>query len=176
MRLHIIGVPSAGKTTLAAGIADALHLPHHDLDAVAFTDERWTMRSLPQRRAMIDEIVRQPGSVTEGGFLGWTQPLLDAADRIIWLDPPLHVLLWRHLRRHARHPHRLPSLLAFQWRSYRQPAGAGPATDDPNQTRAGIDAALRPYEEKVIRLKRAPSVRRAIESLRLSGTARGDDR
>ena len=172
MKVHIIGIPSAGKTTLAAGLAEALGVPHHDLDGVAYVDDRWTMRPSLERRAIVDGILAERAFVTDGGFLGWTEPLFAAADRIIWLDPPLRVLTWRHIRRHGVHPHRLPSLLAFQWRSYRRPAGAGPAHDDPRQTRAGIEAALRPWAAKVLRLVRSPSVAETVDELRARRGAR----
>lgn len=66
-----------------------LMVPHYDLDGVAFVDEHWTMRTPVERDAMILEILEEPSFVTEGGFIGWTEPLFAAADHILWLDPPL---------------------------------------------------------------------------------------
>src|SRR5205823_9251445 len=43
-----------------------------------------------------------PAWVTEGTMLGWSDPLLRAADRIVWLDIPWRVALWRMLLRHVR--------------------------------------------------------------------------
>ena len=154
MRLHIIGIPSSGKTTLARNTARLLGVTHHDLDPLAFVDERWTLRPTPERDAMLARILEEPSFVTEGGFLGWTEALLAAADHIVWLDPPLSILVWRHLRRHWRHPWWLPSLLRFQVLMYLRPAGAGPAKDDPDQTRSGIERALRPWASKVLRVNR----------------------
>jgi hypothetical protein len=151
LRLHIIGIPSSGKTTLATSMSRLLGVPHHDLDSLAFVDERWTLRPTPERDAMVARILEEPSFVTEGGFLGWTDGLLAAADHIVWLDPPLSILVWRHLRRHWRHPWWLPSLLRFQIRMHMRPAGAGPAKDNPDQTRAGIESALRPWAYKVLR-------------------------
>jgi hypothetical protein len=168
VRLHIIGIPSSGKTTLAAGIADRLGVPHHDLDALAFVDDRWTLRPDEDRDAMLADILQEPDFVTEGGFLGWTEELFSAADHIVWLDPPLLTLMWRHVRRHGRHPLRLPSLLVFQVRSYVRPVGAGPAKDDPDQTRAGIEWALRPWADKTYRVTRAVSADDVVERLALS--------
>jgi adenylate kinase family enzyme len=34
MKLHIIGIPGAGKTTLAEGISRLLSVAHHDLDTL----------------------------------------------------------------------------------------------------------------------------------------------
>ena len=138
VKLHIVGIPSAGKTTLGRDLAALLDIAFHPLDEVAFVDERWTLRPVAARDAMIRAIVNEPDFVTEGGFLDWTEDLFAVADRIIWLDPPLRTLMWRHVRRHGRQPTSLPSLLWFQIRMYLAPAGAGPFASDPNQTRAGI--------------------------------------
>jgi adenylate kinase family enzyme len=56
VRLHIIGIPSSGKTTLATGVANRLGVPHHDLDALAFVDDRRTLRPSADR----DASTRQP--------------------------------------------------------------------------------------------------------------------
>jgi uridine kinase len=158
VKIHIIGIQSAGKSTLAEGLSQQLGAPHHPLDHLAFVDEHWTLRSKAERDGMLAEILQEPNFITEGGFLGWTDDLLSAVDLVIWLDPPLRVLVWRHVRRFARHPWWIPSLLRFQILSYRRPAGSGPAKDNPNQTRAGLMAELKPWRSKVLRLQRGVRV------------------
>jgi hypothetical protein len=150
----MIGVPSAGKTTLATELAQRLDVPVYALDQLAFVDDRWTLRAESERDEMLARILEEPGFVTEGGFLGWTDPLLAAADVVLWLDPPLRTLVWRHIRRFRRHPVWLPGLLRFQIESYIRPEGAGPAKDNPNQTRAGYARALQPWRNKVFRVRR----------------------
>ncbi len=168
MRLHIIGIPSSGKTTLAESLSILLGVAHHDLDPLAFVDERWTLRPAPERDAMVARILAETDFVTEGGFLGWTEPLLAAAEHIVWLDPPLRILVWRHLRRHWRNFWRLPSLLRFQVLMYLRPAAAGPAKEDPDQTRAGIESSLRPWAHKVLRVTRPISATDVVRQLGLS--------
>jgi hypothetical protein len=155
MKVHIIGLPSSGKTTLAKSLSSRLGVPHHDLDALVFVDERWTLRPIPDREELVARILASPGFVTEGGFLGWTAGFFAAADHIVWLDPPLRILIWRHVRRHGRlfHPGWLIARLRFQILSYIRPEGGGPAESDPHQTRSGIDAALRPWADKVVRVR-----------------------
>lgn len=87
MKVHIIGLPSSGKTTLATGLSSRLGVPHHDLDAVAFVDERWTLRPIADRDQLVAQILASPGFVSEGGFVGWVTPLLAAADRIVCSIP-----------------------------------------------------------------------------------------
>ena len=169
MRLHLIGIPSAGKTTLGEGVARLLDVPFHALDGLAFVDERWTLRPAEERAAMVAAILAEPSFVTEGGFLGWTDPLLEAADHIVWLDPPLRTLVWRHVLRHGRHPTWLPSLLRFQVRMYVRPAGSGPLASDPDQTRPGIAVALRPWRHKVFRVTGGVTPAELVASLRTVG-------
>ena len=83
MKVHIIGLPSAGKTTLADILAAHLGVPTHHLDAAAFVDDRWTPRPLEEREAMVAGFLRESDRVTEGGFLEWTTPLFAEADHII---------------------------------------------------------------------------------------------
>jgi adenylate kinase family enzyme len=97
-----VGAPSAGKSTIATRRAERLDCPCYDLESIAFVDERWTLRPIAERLTAIEQIVRQPAWVTKGGHLGWTEPLLGAADAIVWFDPPLHVLLQRHWVRHRQ--------------------------------------------------------------------------
>lgn len=164
MRLHIIGIPSAGKTTLAKSVSRLLGVPHHDLDPLAFVDDRWTLRAIPERDAMLGRILEEPSFVTEGAFLEWTEPLFAAADHIIWLDPPLRVLVWRHVRRHWSNPRLLPSLLRFQVLMYLGPAGDGPARSDPRQTREGIEIALRPCTREGIEIALRPWAQKVVRT------------
>jgi adenylate kinase family enzyme len=165
VRLHIIGLPSAGKTTLGEDLSMLLTVPHHDLDGVAFVDEQWTMRPAAEREAMILEILAEPSFVTEGGFIGWTEPLFAAADHILWLDPPLRTLISRHVSRHGDHPWRLVDHLRFQMLMYVRRPGAGPAKFDRDLTRRGIELALQPWASKVFRLRRGVAAAHVVESL-----------
>ena len=166
VKIHVIGIPSAGKTTLARALSERLGSPQYALDGLAFVDERWTLRRVSERDAMLAELTKEPSFITEGGFLGWTDGLFAEADHIIWLDPPLRVLVWRHTRRFARYPWWIPSLLRFQILSYRRPAGAGPAKDNANQTRSGIESALKPWRSKVVRIDRSVNVDEVLAYLR----------
>jgi hypothetical protein len=174
MRVHIVGLPSSGKTTLAKALSARLNVPHHDLDEVAFLDEAWSPRPALERGRLVAEILASPDWVTEGNFLGWATPFLATADHVIWLDPSLPRLLFRHIRRHRRRqPRWLLARLRFQVRSYRRAAGSGPATNDPNLTRSGVELALRPWAKKVLKARHPVTASDVIEMLNLPGTEAG---
>jgi hypothetical protein len=92
IRIHIIGGPAAGKSTLARRLGAVLDLPVHELDKIAFEGRDFQEQPLARRVAAVREIAASPRWVTEGIFLDWTDPLLKKAEVIIWLDNGA----WRH--------------------------------------------------------------------------------
>jgi hypothetical protein len=134
---------------------------------VAYVDERWTLRPAAERDELVAQILMSPGFVTEGHFVRWVKPICASADRIVWLDPPLWVLMWRHIRRHGQpfKPQWLIARLRFQVLCYIRSVGRSPAQNDPDLTRSGIEAMLRPWAEKVLRLRHPVSVAEVIEGL-----------
>jgi hypothetical protein len=99
----IIGSSATGKTTLALRLSDRLGLPVFHLDSVAAdgadadpgalhapVDDRPTTafapRPLADRRRIVERMAEQPRWIAEGAFLGWTDPLLERAETIVWLD------------------------------------------------------------------------------------------
>ncbi|HEX5505296.1 MAG TPA: hypothetical protein VFW96_21945 [Thermomicrobiales bacterium] len=160
-RVHVIGGPGSGKTTLARRLGDALGVPTCDLDAVAYPAHR--KRPGGERRAEAERIAAGEGWVTEGIYLGWVEPLLERADAIVWLDVPWRVAAWRIATRHlaaslaGTNEHagwrRLAAFLAEARRYYagrRVPAGP---EDDGSLSRAATDLALGPYRAKVVRCR-----------------------
>ncbi|GAA4212789.1 AAA family ATPase [Actinocatenispora rupis] len=179
-RVLVVGGPGSGKTTLARTLATALGVPHHDLDRVAYRagapDAPFHDRVRvgdDVRRASAADIAATEGWVADGLYAGWTGPLRDAADLIVWLDPPARVALCRVLRRAVAHRCRggrdwdLRSVwrVARGARSYRsRPVGTADelrARDSANGSRT-LAAFLRPAADTVVRCGSAAEVRRAV--------------
>ncbi len=96
----MIGSSCSGKTTLAARLAAALGVAHVELDALHHGPS-WQEASAEELRARVEaELDGLDGWVTDGNYMGklgmW---LIDQADTIVWLDPPLRTLLPRIYRR-----------------------------------------------------------------------------
>lgn len=174
-RIHIIGGAGSGKSTLARAIASSRALPVYDLDAVAYEQGAGVKRSLDARRADVRRIAGQPGWVTEGIFLWWTDELLRAADVILWLDLPWRIGARRVVIRHARasiagtNRHRgIRNLLRFL-RATRQYYGVKPpptAPDDDRATsRAATAIALAEHTDKVIRCRRPADIRDVLQAV-----------
>jgi hypothetical protein len=86
-RVFVTGASGSGKSTLVRQIAQRTSLPIHDLDLVARTGGGRGPETSDEARA--DDVARILASgqwIAEGVHLGWTRPLLDAADVVVWLD------------------------------------------------------------------------------------------
>lgn len=163
MRIHIIGGPGSGKTTLAHEISRRFEIPHHDLDQVAM--------SYGNRR---DEYIRdaqdiaaQEQWVSEGIFLIWTEPLLYRADTIAFLEIPWYTAVWRVLRRHfvktlqGNNPH--PTRLLLPFLKFTREYYTAPAFP------AGKEENLRKFLEAVRRQEGPPDSAMLAEQMDHSG-------
>ncbi|BCL78280.1 hypothetical protein ccbrp13_07450 [Ktedonobacteria bacterium brp13] len=86
VKVHILGAPGSGKTTLAQDLSSQLHIPHYDLDKVNWEQENAIA------------LASQPAWIAEGIYL--IEPMLYHADYIVWLEVSWPVAAWRMIRRH----------------------------------------------------------------------------
>lgn len=86
-RIYVIGGPGSGKTTLAGRLGALTGITVQHLDEVARVGGgRGPERSDGERAAAVAAILRAERWLVEGVHLGWTRPLLEAADVVVWLD------------------------------------------------------------------------------------------
>ena len=169
-RIHVVGGPGAGKSTLAQRLASKLGIEPHKLDDIAFDPKTGAARPLSSRIRDVNSIAARSAWVAEGVYLGWTDQLLASADLIVWLDVPMRVALFRkiphHLKRSltAGYPHAgMRNQLEhtyFLWRYYMNSSGKaeGPPHDDRLVTRAATGRALDLFARKVVRCQTTDEV------------------
>jgi hypothetical protein len=163
--VHIIGGMGTGKTHLARRLAAALDAPLYEMDLGVDTDA----------------VVQRPSWVTEGIYLWAIDPLLGAADAIVWLDLPYRTCLRRIIVRHAtaslrgtnRHKG-LRNLWSFAsgsrayWKTAAPQAPKGP-TDYGALSRVQTMATLAPHEAKVHRFANQLDVNTWLDEIWGSG-------
>jgi adenylate kinase family enzyme len=176
-RIHITGGPGSGKTTLARQLSARLHLPCYELDEIGYEGGAGAERLPAVRLADVAQIASQPAWVTEGIFLGWTEPLFEAADRIIWLDLPWRIVAWRIFTRHVmaelrgnnRHTGWLKLYRFMQWTHgyYHHEVGIIDVHAEPevSENRVTTAAYLAKFKDKVVHCQSPADVNLVLASL-----------
>ncbi len=98
-RFVIVGTTGSGKTTLADQIAQTLHLPHIELDAL-FWGPNWTKPPREEFRQRVSAALTGPRWVLDGNYSMARDIIWRQADVLIWLDYSLP-LVWGRLFRRA---------------------------------------------------------------------------
>ncbi|WP_412737333.1 hypothetical protein [Krasilnikovia sp. MM14-A1259] len=184
-RVLILGGPGSGKTTLARALGSRLPMPHHELDRVAYDPPDGKPDAPFWQWARVPDGVRQERAialaasgrwVADGLYAGWTAPLRDAADIIIWLDLPPRVTTWRVIKRAVAHRWRggrdwdIRSVLrvARGTRSYStRPAATVKQLRERDSANGAhtLEAFLRPATHRVARCRNARQVRQTLAEL-----------
>jgi adenylate kinase family enzyme len=100
-RIAVKGASGSGKTTFAAELAERLHLPHIELDALHH-GPNWSEPNADEFCARVRAAMNASpdGWVIDGNYERKLDRLVtDAADTVVWLDVPLQTLLVRLWRR-----------------------------------------------------------------------------
>jgi adenylate kinase family enzyme len=100
-RIIVIGVTSAGKSTLAEALAAKLGLTFIELDAL-YWEPGWVSAAPEVFRQRVSEAVAAPGWVMAGNYNVVRDLTWPRAEVIIWLDYRLRTVFWRLLTRTLR--------------------------------------------------------------------------
>lgn len=173
-RVYVCGGPGSGKSTFGAELSSRTGIEVVALDEIAREGGgRGKETTADERAASVNRILEKPRWIAEGVHLGWTAPLMEAADKIVWLD---HVSpaqssgritrrffsqAWSEFRRRKGRDK------FFRFRDYgrklRELFVSVPETR--TYPSAELEAALEPHAAKVIRCRATADVDGALASL-----------
>ena len=90
-KIYILGSVASGKTTFAKKISAQTNIKHHELDSIVFDDRRESnkKRSIEEQEEIIKKIDQEDSWIIEGTYRKSCHLVLDLADCIIMLDPPI---------------------------------------------------------------------------------------
>ncbi|WP_185959519.1 shikimate kinase [Planococcus salinarum] len=104
MKIHIIGSVGSGKTTLGRKLAQKLEIPHTTTDNLVWQrNPGGDIRNSEERRdELLEGVLAEKGWLIEGVHIGWTDPVIEEASHVIFLDPPFFIRSMRIISRHFK--------------------------------------------------------------------------
>jgi adenylate kinase family enzyme len=100
-RIAVVGVSGSGKTQAANRLSDLLGYPYIELDSIHWLPG-WQEMPRPDMRQKLAKLVKSPTWVIDGNYSYLRDIIWKHADTLIWLDYPLHLILWRLSKRTFR--------------------------------------------------------------------------
>lgn len=104
MKIDIVGSVASGKTTLARRLSKKYQIPFYEKDNIVYarTSQGDHRRTETERDTLFQNIIRQRDWIVEGSPRKILRESFIVCDYIIVLDVPLHIRLYRVLRRWIR--------------------------------------------------------------------------
>jgi len=100
-RVHVVGTSASGKTTFAAALAERLHVPHIELDALHWEPD-WTEADDAVMRERLRPAIAGEAWVVDGNYAAVRDLVWERVEAVVWLDLPLRTILWRYVTRTRR--------------------------------------------------------------------------
>ncbi|MFD1851381.1 DNA topology modulation protein [Oceanobacillus bengalensis] len=101
-RIMVIGISAGvGKSTFARKLGKLLHLNVYHLDSL-YWKPNWVEASLEEFSKAQQNIVNQNQWIIEGNYNNTFEIRAEHADTIIYLELPLHVCLYRVVKRYVK--------------------------------------------------------------------------
>ena len=103
-KIHILGGPGSGKSSVAAKIAATFGIAAYDLDDLFWDPAAPTYgvrADKEQRDQALAALVRQESWVIEGAYYKWLTPSFERADLIVLLTPSVWLRDWRIVKRYV---------------------------------------------------------------------------
>lgn len=165
MKIFIMGIVASGKTTYAKELSKQMGFPFTELDAVVYhnVDGERIKRTPEEQVKFIHQMDAKGSWVAEGVYRPSYQILLDMADIVIWLDPPL----WkRKLRILSRHVKQMIGVEECAYKpDFQMLRNMYKWTKQFEGEREELDGILHPYLDKLIIVRDDPANNRALSKI-----------
>lgn len=169
MKIFIMGIVASGKTTYAKELSKQMDLPFVELDSVVYhnVDDERIKRTPEEQVEIIREMDAKGSWIAEGVCRLSYHLLLEMADIIIWLDPPL----WkRKIRILCRHVKQVIGVEECAYKpDFRMLRNMYKWTKQFEGEREELDGILQPYLDKLIVVRDDPAKNQLLVSNILGG-------
>lgn len=93
-RVSVVGCPGSGKTTFASALAERIGASYLELDSL-YHQPDWQPLPDDEFRSAVKRLIEGDRWVVDGNYSKVVKPLVwEAADTVIWLDPPRYRAMW----------------------------------------------------------------------------------
>ncbi len=162
-KIYILGSVASGKTTLAKNLSIKTNIKYYELDNVIFDDTKKInkKRSIEEQEKMIKKINQEDSWIIEGTYRKSCHLVLDLAEYIIWLDPPIVLRKIRILTRFVKQ--KLHMEKCNYQVNYSMLKAMYKWTKEFEQDRGNLEKMLNNYEDKLIFIKNSKEIKDFLE-------------